>query len=108
MKSTKVRHAFRGTTRQTRLNAFDGLYLHPEERGVMHSVDGQKLRDVVNPRTGFCITAVTPTFNDRGAVVRPAKGTSGGGEPLPERDDTGRWHDPKTGLVYRLTDDGDT
>jgi len=106
-KCTRVKGAFKGTTRQTRLNVFDGLYLHPEERGVMHSVDGQKLRDVVNPVTGFCITAVTATFNDTGAVVRPARGTSGGGAPLPERDANGAWHDPETGLIYRLTDDGD-
>lgn len=108
MSRTKVRHAFRGTTRMTRLNAFDGLYAHPEERGVLHSVNGQKLRDIVDPKTGFVINSVTPTFNRYDTEIRPAAGTSGAGAKLPERDTpTGRWFDPETGLVYRVTADGD-
>lgn len=108
MKSTRVRHAFAGTTRQTRLNAFDGLYPHPEEKGVLHRVAGQKLRDIVHPQTGFCVNAVTNTFNQYEATVRPAKGTSGAGAEPPRFDtDARRWYDPKTGHVYRTTTDGE-
>lgn len=108
MKNQKVRHAFAGTTRQTRLNVFDGLYRTPEEIGVRHSVNGQKLRDIIDPRTGYCVNAVTPTFNQYEATVRPAKGTSGAGIEPPRRDEsTGRWYAPETGCVLRTTTDGD-
>jgi hypothetical protein len=108
MKNQKVRHAFAGTTRQTRLNVFDGLYRTPEEIGVRHSINGQKLRDIIDPRTGFCVNAVTPTFNQYDSGMRMAKRTSGAGKETPRRDEsTGRWYDPETGYVCRETTDGD-
>lgn len=109
MKSQRVRHAFAGTTRQTRLGPLDGLYPHPDEISVRHRDHaGNKLRDSVNTRTGFCVTARTALFNDPGAVCRPAARTSGAGVEPPRRDQTtGRWYDPQTGHVLRTTTDGE-
>jgi hypothetical protein len=108
MSRTKVRGAWKGTTKQTRLNIFDGLYPGADERGVTHRINGQKLRDIIDPSTGFVVNSVTPCFNPLDPPVRAAAGVSGGGAVMPERDaDTGAWHDPQTGHVYRLTTDGD-
>lgn len=104
-KSQKVRHAFAGSWRQHRLTTFDGLYPDVTERGLVHrDRSGQKLRDVVDPRTGFCTGVSSPMHNTDEASVRPADPTSGGGEALPEYDrHTGRWWVGRDRLVVRTT-----
>lgn len=107
-KTRKVRHAFRGTTRQTRLRIDEGLVPQPHERGMRtHDRSGQKLRDVVDPETGFCIGVTGPMESD-GTIVRAAKGISASGPDLPERDEaTGLWWVGDERLVIRTLDMGD-
>lgn len=104
-KNTRVKHAFKGSWKQHRLTAFDGLYPDVTERGLIHrDRSGQKLRDVVDPRSGFCTGVSSPMHNSGEASVRPADGTSGGGEALPTRDpDTGLWWVGNDRLVVRTT-----
>jgi hypothetical protein len=72
-KTRKVRHAFRGSMRQLRLGPEDGVRRHPDERGVtLRDRGGNKLIDVVNPHTGFCVGVRSPMSSD-GEIVRPAR-----------------------------------
>lgn len=51
----------------------DGVLRHPHERTVTHrDFMGNKLRDVIDPTTGFCMYAVSPVLGGR-----INKGTSG-------------------------------
>lgn len=104
MKNQHVRNVFAGTTRQTRLRIDEGLVKHPDERMLRtHDRSGQKLRDTVNPITGFC-TGVTGPMESDGHTVRAAKPTSGAGTPLPTRDErTGLWWVGDDRLVIRTT-----
>lgn len=108
MKNRKPRHVFAGTTRMSRLRPDEGLVMQPDERTLRYrDRSGQKLRDVVDPKTGFC-TGVTSPMESDGIAVRAAKPTSGGGTPLPELDSaTGRWYVGEDRLVVRTTLDGD-
>jgi len=101
MKSQHVRHAFAGTTRQTRLRIDEGLVPSPDERTLRHrDRSGQKLRDVINPKTGFC-TGVTGPMESDGTTVRAAKEISASGTPLPE-------YDTVTGVWWMVGPDGPT
>lgn len=108
MKNRKPRHVFAGTTRMNRLRPDEGLVMQPDERTLRYrDRSGQKLRDVVDPKTGFCVGVTSPMESD-GIAVRAAKPTSGGGQPLPELDSaTGRWFVGEDRLVVRTTLDGD-
>jgi hypothetical protein len=107
-KTRKPRHVFAGTTRQTRLRIDEGLARHPDERRLRElDRSGQKLRDVINPRTGFC-TGVTGPMESDGYTVRAAKPISGSGPALPEYDSTtGNWYVGEERLVVRTTDTPD-
>lgn len=108
MKNRKPRHVFAGTTRMNRLRPDEGLVPAPDERTLRYrDRSGQKLRDVINPKTGFC-TGVTSPMESDGIPVRAAKPTSGAGTALPELDpSTGRWFVGEDRLVVRTTLDGD-
>lgn len=109
-KNTRVRHAFADSWRQHRLTHEDGRYPGTDERTLTRrDMSGQKLRDVVDPRTGFCTGVTGPMFNSGEASVRAADPTSGGGEALPTYDrDTGLWWVGNDRLVVRTvsTPDG--
>lgn len=99
----KVRHAFPGG-RQLRLRIDEGLTPHPDERRLrLRDRSGQKLKDVIDPRTGFC-TGVTGPMEPDGTCIRDAKPTSGAGTPLPTHDPiTGAWWVGADRLVVRTT-----
>jgi hypothetical protein len=72
-KTKRVRHAFKGSMRQLRLGPEDGVRRHPDERGVtLRDRGGNKLVDVVNPHTGFCVGVRSP-MSPEGASVRQAR-----------------------------------
>lgn len=108
-KTRKPRHVFAGTTRLTRLKIDEGITPHPDERRLRErDRSGQKLKDVIDAKTGFC-TGVTGPMESDGTRIRAAKPTSGAGTPLPERDDaTGLWWVGEDRLVVRTvtTPDG--
>lgn len=104
-RTRKVRHAFAGSSRMLRLRLDEGLTPQPDERRLRErDRSGQKLRDVINPKTGFCVGVTGPMESD-GHTVRAAKPTSGAGPALPEYDAaTGRWFVGEDRLVIRTTD----
>lgn len=107
-KTRKAYKPFKGTTKLERLRVDEGLVPQPHERGLRtRDRSGQRLRDVIDPKTGFCVGVTGPMESD-GTSVRAAKGTSGGGAPLPEYDpSTGLWTLGDQLLVVRTESDGD-
>lgn len=84
----------------------DGVLRHPHERTVTHrDFMGNKLRDVIDPRTGFCMYAVSPVLGGR-----INKGTSGSATVEAARGNVtkhnGHYFDAE-GRHLRTTDMGD-
>lgn len=105
-KTRKPRHVFAGTTRQTRLRIDEGLIPHPSERGLrLRDRSGQRLRDVIDPSTGFCLGVSGPMESD-GTRTRMANPISGTGEALPIRDPrNGAWYAANGSHAVRTTVD---
>jgi hypothetical protein len=67
---------------------------------------GNKLRDVVDPRTGFCVGVTSPTWTDGQRVIEPT-GVSGNCKPedkLTLDKATGLWYYGEHRVVVRTTD----
>lgn len=94
----------------------DGLVPHPDERGMTRrDLGGNKLVDVVNPISGYCV-GVTSALTPSGNSVRPASQVSGttSGPDVRFDPDTARYYQlvresksAPIGIVVRLTTDGD-
>lgn len=95
--------------------AKDGLIPFPDERTLIRrDRGGNRLRDRIDPQTGFC-TGVTSPMLSNGVHVLPYKRPTGASGPDVRYDsESARYYDlirasdsDPIGLVVRLTSDGD-
>src|SRR5882757_9959711 len=96
----------------------DGLIPLPDERG-MRKFDrsGNRLRDINDPQTGFCITARSPLDSDSSVITPSPVNGAETATTKQYRQYNGRYvdvselhtddPDVEYGLVVRLTTDGD-
>jgi hypothetical protein len=92
----------------------DGLIPMPHERGMtVRDKGGNRLVDVVDPQTGYCVGTRSP-LSVKGKVMKAAPIQGGSGEDVRFDTDSARFYelvrkapsDP-IGFVVRLTTDGD-
>lgn len=85
----------------------DGVMLMPWERGIQtRDQVGNKLRDVINPRTGFCMGVVSPILGGQVNQGTSCSATVEVSRGMVERDNAGLYHD-QDGRVIRTEAMGD-
>lgn len=92
----------------------DGLIPMPDERGVtVRDKGGNKLIDVINPLTGYCV-GVTSPLSIKGRIVPASPITGGSGPDVRFDAESARYYElvrdratAPIGFVVRLTTDGD-
>lgn len=92
----------------------DGLIPMPDERGMtVRDKGGNKLIDVNNPKTGYCV-GVTSPLSISGRVVQASPITGGSGPDVRFDTESARFYElvrdvpnAPIGFVVRLTTDGD-